>query len=263
MIESGPAVVDPAVHPRFEAIDAAVQARFESVEPSVDRREAPLPSHATIPPTAATSTALIETTSGSIATVSRIRLALSSPPMERSEKQKMLAGELYRASDPELVAERRRCRSLLQAFNAEPDEERRLGVLRELLERVGSGSFVQPPFACDYGTNLSIGDNVFVNFNCVILDCAEVTIGDGTQIGPGVQLLAADHPRDAETRRDLLELARPISIGSNVWIGGAALVLPGVTIGDDAIIGAGSVVTRDVPSGVLAVGNPCRVVREL
>jgi len=183
--------------------------------------------------------------------------------MGASEKEKMLAGELYRASDPELVTERRRCRSLLQAFNAQPDEERRLELLRELLGHVGNDAFVQPPFACDYGSNIAVGDHVFVNFNCVILDCATVTIGDGTQIGPGVQLLAADHPRDAETRRELLELARLISIGSNVWIGGAAIVLPGVSIGDDSIVGAGSVVTRDVPSGVLAFGNPCRVVREL
>ena len=180
-----------------------------------------------------------------------------------SGKDKMLAGELYRASDPQLVAERRRCRTLLQAFNPEPDEEERLALLRELLGRIGSGSFIQPPFACDYGTNVSIGDEVFVNFNAVILDCAPVTIGGGTQIGPGVQLLAADHARDPESRRVLLELARPISIGSNVWIGGAAIVLPGVSVGDDSIIGAGSLVTRDVPSGVLAVGNPCRVVREL
>jgi maltose O-acetyltransferase len=179
------------------------------------------------------------------------------------EKDKMLAGELYRASDPQLVAERRRCRTLLQAFNAEPDEEERLALLRELLGRIGSGSFIQPPFACDYGSNVSIGDDVFINFNAVILDCAPVSIGDGTQIGPGVQLLAADHPRDPQTRRDFLELARPISIGSNVWFGAAAMVLPGVSVGDDSIIGAGSVVTRDIPGGVLAVGNPCRVVREL
>jgi maltose O-acetyltransferase len=125
-----------------------------------------------------------------------------------SEKDKMLAGELYRASDPQLVAGRKRCRTLLQAFNAEPDEEERLALLRELLGRIGSGSFIQPPFACDYGTNVSIGDDVFINFNAVILDCAPVTIGDGTQIGPGVQLLAADHPRDPQTRRDFLELAR-------------------------------------------------------
>lgn len=183
--------------------------------------------------------------------------------MTGSEKDKMLAGELYRASDHELVGERRRCRAFLQTFNTEPDEERRLELLRELLGSVGAGAFVQPPFACDYGYNVSIGDNVFVNFNAVILDCAPVRIGDGTQIGPGVQLLAADHPRDPRTRRDLLELARPISIESNVWMGAAAIVLPGVSVGDDSIIGAGSVVTRDIPSGVLAVGNPCRVVREL
>ena len=181
----------------------------------------------------------------------------------RSEKDKMLAGELYRASDPELVAERRRCRSLLHAFKTQPDEDERLDLLRELLGRVGSGAFIQPPFACDYGYNVSIGDNVFVNFNVVILDCAPVTIGDGTQIGPGVQLLAAGHPRDARTRRELLELASPIWIGSNVWLGAAAIVLPGVSVGDDSIIGAGSVVTHDIPSGVLAVGNPCRVVRSL
>jgi maltose O-acetyltransferase len=183
--------------------------------------------------------------------------------MTGSEKDKMLAGELYRASDAELVRERRRCRSLLQTFNTEPDEGKRLKLLRELLGTIGAGAFVQPPFVCDYGYNVSISDNVFVNFNAVILDCATVTIGEGTQIGPGVQLLAADHPRDPRTRRDLLELALPISIGSNVWLGAAAIVLPGVSVGDDSIIGAGSVVTRDIPGGVLAVGNPCRVVREL
>jgi maltose O-acetyltransferase len=183
--------------------------------------------------------------------------------MGRSEKDKMLAGELYLASDPELVEDRRRCRSLLQKINGQPDEEERLALFRELLGRIGSGSFIQPPFACDYGSNVSIGDHVFMNFNAVILDCAPVTIGDGAQIAPGVQLIAADHPREAQARRDLLELARPVSIGSNVWLGAAAIVLPGVSVGDDSVIGAGSVVTRDIPSGVVAVGNPCRVVRTL
>ncbi len=183
--------------------------------------------------------------------------------MGGSEKDKMLTGELYRASDPELVHERQRCRSVLQAFNTQPDEEQRLALLRQLLDGIGSSSFIQPPFACDYGYNLSIGDDVFVNFNTVILDCAPVTIGDGTQMGPGVQLLAADHPREPQARRSLLELARPVSIGSNVWLGAAAVVLPGVSVGDDSIIGAGSVVTRDIPSGVVAVGAPCRVVRTL
>jgi maltose O-acetyltransferase len=183
--------------------------------------------------------------------------------MGKSEKDKMLTGELYQASDPELVHERRRCRSVLQAFNAQQDEDQRLVLLQQLLGRIGGGAFIQPPFACDYGYNLSIGDNVFVNFNTVILDCAPVRIGDGTQMGPGVQLLAADHPREAQARRGLLELARPVSIGSNVWLGAAAVVLPGVSVGDDSIIGAGSVVTRDIPSGVVAVGAPCRVVRTL
>ena len=180
-----------------------------------------------------------------------------------SEKDKMLAGELYRASDPELVRERERCRSLLHALNTRANDGELLPVLRELLGRLGSGSFIQPPFACDYGYNIAVGDGVFINFNAVILDCAPVTIGDGAMFGPGVQLLAADHPRDAETRRTLLELARPISIGANVWLGAGAIVLPGVSVADDSIIGAGSVVTRDVPNGVLAVGNPCRVVRDL
>jgi maltose O-acetyltransferase len=183
--------------------------------------------------------------------------------MGGSEKERMLAGELYRGSDPELVHDRRRCRLLLRRINDEPDDEERLALFRELLGGMGSGSFIQPPFACDYGYNVSVGDGVFVNFNTVILDCAPVTIGDGAQIASGVQLLAADHPRDAQSRRDLLELARPVSIGSNVWLGAGAIVLPGVSVGDDSVIGAGSVVTRDVPSGVVAVGNPCRVVRTL
>jgi len=183
--------------------------------------------------------------------------------MARTEKEKMLAGELYLASDPQLVRDRRRCRSLLHEINGQPDEEQRFALFRELLGRIGDSSFIQPPFACDYGSNITVGDRVFVNFNTVILDCAQVTIGDGAQIASAVQLLAADHPRDAQARRDLRELARPVSIGSNVWLGAGAIVLPGVSVGDDSVIGAGSVVTRDIPSGVVAVGNPCRVVRSL
>jgi maltose O-acetyltransferase len=183
--------------------------------------------------------------------------------MNRSEKDKMLAGELYLASDPELVRDRRRCRSLLHEINGQPDEAARLALFRQLLGRIGDDSFIQPPFACDYGYNVSIGEHAFINFNTVILDCAPVTIGDGAQIASAVQLLAADHPRDAQARRDLRELARPVSIGSNVWVGAAAIVLPGISVGDDSVIGAGSVVTRDIPSGVVAVGNPCRVVRSL
>ncbi|HEX6230805.1 MAG TPA: sugar O-acetyltransferase [Actinomycetota bacterium] len=183
--------------------------------------------------------------------------------MARSEKQKMLSGELYLAADPELTRERLRCRSLLHAFNAEPDEDARAELLGELLGAVGTGTSIQPPFACDYGYNISIGEHAYVNFNTVILDCAPVTIGDRTQIASGVQLLAADHPREPHLRRALRERARPVAIGQNVWIGAAAIVCPGVSVGDDSIIGAGSVVTRDVPPGVVAVGNPCRVVRGL
>ena len=183
--------------------------------------------------------------------------------MGGSEKEKMLAGELYVGSDPELVRDRRRCRSLLRRINDEADDDRRLPLFRELLRRIGTNTFIQPPFACDYGYNLSIGDDTFINFNTVILDCAPVTIGDRVQIGPGVQLIAADHPREPQPRRDLLELALPISIGSNVWLGAGVIVLPGVSVGEDSIVGAGSVVTRDIPSGVVAVGSPCRVVRSL
>jgi maltose O-acetyltransferase len=180
-----------------------------------------------------------------------------------SEKQRMLAGELYSPTDPKLVAERRRCEAVLRSFNAEPDEERRMSVLRTILGSVGSDAVVMPPFACDYGYNLSLGAQAFVNYGGVILDCAPVSVGEKTQVGPGVQLLACDHPRDPELRRQDRELAFPISIGGNVWIGGGAVVCPGVSIGDDSIIGAGSVVTGDIPAGVVAVGVPCRVVRAL
>jgi maltose O-acetyltransferase len=181
----------------------------------------------------------------------------------RTEKEKMLAGQLYRPDDPELVAERHRCQSLLAAFNAEPEAERRASMLRGILGSVGPAAAVLPPFACDYGSNVSLGARAFVNYNAVILDCAPVTVGERTQIGPGVQLLACDHPREPELRRQDLELAFPIIVRDNVWIGAGAIVCPGVTIGEDSIIGAGSVVTQDIPAGVVAVGAPCRVIRSL
>ncbi len=136
------------------------------------------------------------------------------------------------------------------------------GLLRDRLGSVGTGAFIRPPFHCDYGYNIHLGEDVFLNFNCVILDVMPVTIGRGTQIGPAVQIFAADHPRDAAERRSGLELGKPVLIGENVWIGGGAIILPGVVIGDDAIIGAGTVVTRDVPSGSTVVGNPARGRRE-
>jgi maltose O-acetyltransferase len=183
--------------------------------------------------------------------------------MSRSEKQKMLAGELYRP-DAEIAAEQAVTKAWLVRYNAalaSPPSERR-ALLRERLAHVGAHAVIRPPFFCDFGTNIRLGDGVFLNFNCVILDVVEVTIGDHTQIGPAVQIYAADHPRDAETRAKGLEFGRPVRIGSNVWIGGGAIILPGVTIGDGAIIGAGSVVTRDVGAGVTVTGNPARPHRD-
>jgi maltose O-acetyltransferase len=178
----------------------------------------------------------------------------------RSEKQKMLNGELYNAEDFELVADRARAAVLLHRYNSSVHEPaKHLLQLQELLGSVGPGCVVRPPFFVDYGYNIRLGTNVFLNFNCVLLDVTEITIGDKTQIGPSVQIYAADHPLDPTLRRANLENGKPVHIGSNVWIGGGAIILPGVTIGDDAVIGAGSIVTRNVPAGSKAVGNPARI----
>jgi maltose O-acetyltransferase len=176
-----------------------------------------------------------------------------------SERAKMLAGELYDAMDPELAAGRRRARDLVTRYNADPEPT----LLRELLGEVGADAVVEPPFHCDYGDNVVIGERFYANAGCVFLDCAAITIGDRVLLGPGVHFYAATHPLDAETRRSGLEYARPVTIGDDVWIGGAAVVLPGVTIGDRAVIGAGSVVSRNVPTDVVAAGNPCRPLRVL
>jgi maltose O-acetyltransferase len=171
----------------------------------------------------------------------------------------MLAGELYRP-DEELGAEQAAAKAWMARYNAAlalPVSERH-ALLRERLGHVGKDAVIRPPFFCDYGYNIHLGDGVFLNFNCVILDVVEVMIGDRTQIGPAVQIYAADHPRDAQTRRTGLEFGRPVRIGSDVWIGGGAIILPGITIGDGAVIGAGSVVTRDVAAGVTVAGNPAR-----
>lgn len=183
----------------------------------------------------------------------------------RSERAKMLRGELYLASDPALFAARVRARRLCAAFNAsDPDDlAGRMALLVELLGRVGPEAAIEPPFYCDYGSQITLGAGVFVNFGTVFLDPAAITIGDQVQIGPGVQLLTADHPRDAAERAAGPELARPISIGSRAWLGGGAIVCPGVSIGAGTIVGAGSVVVRDLPAGVVAAGNPCRVIRRL
>jgi maltose O-acetyltransferase len=181
-----------------------------------------------------------------------------------SEREKMLAGELYDPMDAELVAGRERARDLCQALNAtrevEVDERRR--ILRELFGTGGDSVWMQPPFYCDYGSNIELGQRVFFNFNCVVLDVCRIRIGDFTLFGPAVQIYTPLHPLNAELRRKE-EYGKPIDIGSDVWVGGGAIILPGVTIGSRTVIGAGSVVTRDVPEGVFAAGNPCRVVREI
>ncbi len=179
-----------------------------------------------------------------------------------TERQKMLSGRLYQAGDPDLAAERQAAAAWIVRYNAALalGVEQRLALLRERLDGAGDGAEIRPPFYCDYGWNIRIGAGVFLNFGCVILDVMPVVIGDGTQIGPAVQIYAADHPRDPAVRRSGREFGRPVSIGSNVWIGGGAIILPGVTIGDDAVIGAGSVVTRPVAAGATVVGNPARAV---
>ncbi len=176
----------------------------------------------------------------------------------------MLAGELYDPLDPELTRDRTRCRDLCQLLNATREEEgeERQRLLEELFQQP-IDAWIQPPFHCDYGHNIRLGKKVFFNFNCVILDVARVTIGDNTLLGPAVQIYAATHPVSAAERRTGLESGEPITIGSDVWIGGGAIICPGVTIGDRSVIGAGSVVTRDVPDDVVMAGNPARVLRRL
>jgi maltose O-acetyltransferase len=182
----------------------------------------------------------------------------------QTEKEKMLAGELYDPLDAQLSAERRRARDLCQALNNTRDEETagRARVLRELFGRA-TDVWMQPPFYCDYGYNITLGTKVFFNFNCVVLDVMQVKIGSNVLFGPAVQIYTAMHPVSAAERRKWLEFAKPVEIGSDVWVGGGAIICPGVKIGAGTVIGAGAVVTRDVPAGLFAAGNPCRVIREL
>jgi maltose O-acetyltransferase len=184
--------------------------------------------------------------------------------MMPTEREKMLAGELYDALDPELVRLRDRARDLCQDLNAtrEADQETRRGILASLFGSGGDSVWMQPPFFCDYGSNIFLGQRVFFNFNCIVLDVCRVTIGDFTLFGPAVQIYTPVHPMNAELRRKQ-EFGKPIEIGSDVWVGGGAMICAGVTIGSRSVIGAGSVVTRDVPKGVFAAGNPCRVIREI
>lgn len=182
----------------------------------------------------------------------------------RTERDKMLAGELYDPLHAELVAARTRARDLCQALNAtrEADQDARRRILIDLFGSAGRTVWMQPPFYCDYGSNIELGERVFFNFNCVVLDVCRVAIGDFSLFGPAVQIYTPMHPFNSERRRQQ-EFGKPVEIGSDVWVGGGAIILPGVRIGSRAVIGAGSVVTRDVPEGVFAAGNPCRVIREI
>ena len=184
---------------------------------------------------------------------------------ENRDKHKMLAGELYRASAAELTVERRRAQVLFARYNAisDGDSDLLLSLLREIMGAVGEGTVVMPRFTCDYGYNICLGRNVFINYHCIFLDCAPIMIGNDVQVGPAVQLYTAQHPLEADVRRSGLESARPIRIGNDVWIGGGAVILPGVTIGDRSVVGAGSVVVHSVPPDCVVAGNPARVVRTL
>lgn len=182
-----------------------------------------------------------------------------------AEKEKMLRGELYKPFDDELASDHRRCHALLGKLNSLPVEAQaeRFEVLEGLLGGIGSDSEVKSPFRCDYGYNIELGSGVFVNYGCVFLDTGRIVIGDGTQIGPSVHVYAADHPRDPRLRREQFELSRPVMVEENVWIGGGAIVCPGVRVGRNSVVGAGSVVAKDIPPNVIAAGNPCRQVRTL
>ena len=183
----------------------------------------------------------------------------------KSELEKMLSGDLYLAADPELSAMRLRARRLTREFNQTTEEEldRRFEILSLLFGETGKKITIEPPFHCDYGSHIYAGNDLFMNFGCVVLDCAEVYFGESVLCGPNVQIYTATHPLDALLRSQGPELAKPIRIGNRVWIGGGAIICPGVTIGDNTTIGAGSVVTKDIPANVFAAGNPCRVLRNL
>ena len=183
----------------------------------------------------------------------------------KTEKEKMLSGDLYNALDPELSAERLKARLLIKKLNdsSEDEEKNRERIIKELIPNSGDNLWLQPPFYCDYGTNINVGNGVFFNFNCVVLDVAHVKIGHRTKMGPNVQLYTATHPINYKERATGLESGKDITIGEDVWIGGGAIILPGVTIGDRTVIGSGSVVTKDIPPDVFAAGNPCKVIREL
>ena len=182
-----------------------------------------------------------------------------------TEKEKMLLGMYYKASDKDLTEERNTARSLAAEYNSTvPSElERREDILKKLFKKCGRNIYIEPPFYCDYGSNITLGDNVYINFDCIILDVCNVSIGNNVFIAPRVSIFAAAHPIDADIRNSLLEFGNPVNIGNSVWIGGNTVINPGVSIGDGSIIGSGSVVTKDIPANVIACGNPCRVIRQI
>ncbi len=182
-----------------------------------------------------------------------------------TEKEKQQAGQLYNSNDPELLADRVKAKKLCADYNAIEynDYQKKERLLDRLLALRGENTWIESNFFCDYGYNIVIGDNFYVNHNCVILDCAEVIFGNNVFVGPNCGFYTAAHPLNAEERNQNLEYAKPIKIGNNVWIGGNVCVLPGVTIGDNAVIGAGSVVTEDIPAGCVAVGNPCKPIKNI
>jgi len=180
------------------------------------------------------------------------------------QKDRMLVGQPYLADAPDLVAERTACQQLVGRFNGAEDDATRCGILTQLFASIGADSLVMSRLQCDYGYNVHIGANVFINYDAIMLDCATITIGDDVSIGPRAQLLTALHPmEDHQARRERWESAAPITVGANAWLGGGVIVCAGVDIGADTVIGAGSVVTRDIPARVFAAGNPCRVIRAL
>jgi acetyltransferase-like isoleucine patch superfamily enzyme len=183
----------------------------------------------------------------------------------QTEKEKSLSGKLYKASDNELYTERQKTKELIFRFNSLPpsDVEGRNEIIRKLFCKTGKDFIIEPPFHCDYGSNISIGNNFYSNFNLIILDCAKTEIGDNVLIGPNVGIYPAGHPVHHELRLLEHEFAFPVSIGNNVWIGGSVVINPGITIGDNSVVGSGSVVTKDIPANVVAAGNPCRVIREI
>lgn len=182
-----------------------------------------------------------------------------------TEKEKMLLGMYYKASDKDLTEARNTARSLSAEYNSTaPSEiERREDILKKLFKKCGKNIYIEPPFYCDYGSNITLGDNVYINFDCIILDVCNVSIGNNVFIAPRVSIFAATHPIDADIRNSMLEFGSPVHIGNSVWIGGNTVINPGVSIGDSSIIGSGSVVTKDIPPNVIACGNPCRVIRQI